>query len=42
MLAGDILFSLLTAIINTVFTAPIFTVIAEIWGGIYNTWIAPA
>lgn len=32
MLLGDILFSLMTAIINTIFTAPIFSVINNFFG----------
>lgn len=32
MLLGDIIFSLITAIINTIFTAPIFSVINNIFG----------
>lgn len=32
MLLGDVLFSLMTAIINTIFTAPIFSVINNLFG----------
>ena len=32
MLLGDILFSLMTAIINSIFTTPIFSVINNIFG----------
>ena len=32
MLLGDILFSLLTALINTLFTTPIFSVINNLFG----------
>lgn len=32
MLLGDIMFSLFTALINTIFTTPFFSVINNLWG----------